>query len=443
MIIILLLLGGLYTSYAQTGYSLDQCKKLALENNNQVKNSNLELLASKQIKKSAFTSYFPKVSGSAIVYRFNEPLLNIDFPGGNLPVYDGNPVNLLTPTQFAYFPGVSMSMIDNGYIGTITAIQPVFAGGRIITGNNLAKVGVDASTSRLVLSKYEVQLKTEENYWLIVSLNEKKKTLTMVEQLLDTIYNEANDAYNAGLINRNDVLKVTLKQSDARISRMKLENGIKLASMAFCQHLGIPYDESMILTDTIGISQSPAEVYINGVQALQNREEYKLLEYSIKAEEFKSRMKIGEYLPQVGVGVGTLYYDIQDEGTFNSMIFASISVPISGWWDASHSMKARKYQEEITRNNSKNNSELLLLQIQKSWNELEESYQQIEVVRETVTQAEESLKINRDNYKAGIVNISDMLEAQAMVQQTKDNLADALSGYKVKLVKYLQVTGRY
>ena len=53
------------------------------------------------------------------------------------------------------------------------------------------------------------------------------------------------------------------------------------------------------------------------------------------------------------------------------------------------------------------------------------------------------MKINRDNYKAGIVNISDMLEAQAVVQQTKDTLADALSGYKVKLVKYLQVTGRY
>ncbi|HPT22530.1 MAG TPA: TolC family protein, partial [Bacteroidales bacterium] len=195
-----------------------------MENNNQVKNSNLELLASKQTKKSAFTNYFPKISGTAMAYRFNDPLLNIDMPGGNLPVYDGNPANLLTPTQFAYFPGVSMSMIDKGYIGALTAIQPVFTGGRIVTGNNLAKIGVDASTSKLVLSKYEVQLKTEENYWLIVSLNEKKKTLTMVEQLLDTIYNEANDAYNAGLINRTDILKVTLKQSDVRISRMKLEN---------------------------------------------------------------------------------------------------------------------------------------------------------------------------------------------------------------------------
>jgi len=443
MTIILLLSAGLYSSYSQTGYSLEQCKKLAMENNNQVKNSNLELLASKQTKKSAFTNYFPKISGTAMAYRFNDPLLNIDMPGGNLPVYDGNPANLLTPTQFAYFPGVSMSMIDKGYIGALTAIQPVFTGGRIVAGNNLAKVSVDASASKLVLSESEVQLKTEENYWLIVSLNEKLKTLSMVEQLLDTIYNEANDACNAGLINKNDVLKVTLKQSEARITRMKLEHGIRLATMSFCQHLGIPFDESMVLTDTIGIEKSPVEVYVDVNQALQNREEYKLLEHSVKAEELKSRLKIGEYLPQVGVGVGALYYDIQDAGTFNSMLFASVSIPISGWWDASHSMKARKYQEEIARNTQKNNSELLLLQIQKTWNELDESYKQIEVVRETIAQAEESMKINRDNYKAGIVNISDMLEAQALLQQTKNNLTDALSAYKVKFVNYLQVTGRY
>ncbi|HPT22046.1 MAG TPA: TolC family protein, partial [Bacteroidales bacterium] len=323
------------------------------------------------------------------------------------------------------------------------AIQPVFTGGRIVAGNNLAKVSVDASASKLVLSESEVQLKTEENYWLIVSLNEKLKTLSMVEQLLDTIYNEANDACNAGLINKNDVLKVTLKQSEARITRMKLEHGIRLATMSFCQHLGIPFDESMVLTDTIGIEKSPVEVYVDVNQALQNREEYKLLEHSVKAEELKSRLKIGEYLPQVGVGVGALYYDIQDAGTFNSMLFASVSIPISGWWDASHSMKARKYQEEIARNTQKNNSELLLLQIQKTWNELDESYKQIEVVRETIAQAEESMKINRDNYKAGIVNISDMLEAQALLQQTKNNLTDALSAYKVKFVNYLQVTGRY
>ena len=103
----------------------------------------------------------------------------------------------------------------------------------------------------------------------------------------------------------------------------------------------------------------------------------------------------------------------------------------------------RKYKEQIALNNSQNNAELLLLQIQKAWNELNEAYKQIEVVNQTIKQSEENLRINSDNYKAGIVNVSDMLEAQAMLQQAKDQLTDARADYRVKLVTYLQVTGRY
>ena len=264
--------------------------------------------------------------------------------------------------------------------------------------------------------------------------------------LLDTIYKQADDACRVGLINRNDVMKVSIKQSEMRMNRMKLENGIKLASMAFSQYIGLPYDSTMVLSDTLVIDQNPYEVYLDAGQALLHREEYKLLKKSVEAEELQTRLKIGEYLPEVGVGIGAVYYDYafsNNKGTSNTMVFASVKIPISDWWGASHTIKERKYKEQIARNNSQNNTELLLLQIQKTWNELNEAYKQIEVAHETMIQAEENLRINSDNYENGIVNISDMLEAQAMLQQTKDELTDARSGYKIKLVTYLQVTGRH
>ena len=80
---------------------------------------------------------------------------------------------------------------------------------------------------------------------------------------------------------------------------------------------------------------------------------------------------------------------------------------------------------------------------QKTWNDLDEAYKQIEVAKKTIKQAEENLRINSNNYKGGIVNILDMLEAQAMLQQANDQLTDARASYKVKFVTYLQVTGRY
>jgi len=442
----LLILCIILNCNAQNRLTLEQSKMLALQNNAQVKNGNLEIEASKQVKKTAFTNYFPKVSASGMAVKFNDPLMKYKVAGGNLPVYDGNPANLATATQFAYFPGLSLSVLDKVNYGAVTAVQPIFTGGRIVTGNQLAKLGVDVNKNRLVLSTNEVLLKTEEQYWLIVSLYEKMNTVKMVETLLDTIYKQANDAYHVGLINRNDVMKVTIKQSEMEVNHIKLENGIKLATMALCQNIGIPYDSSLVLSDTLDISKVPYEVHVDANQALSNREEYKLLQQSVKAEELQTRLKLGEYLPEIGVGVGALYYDYafsNNKGTTNTMVFASVSVPISDWWGASHSLKERKLREQIARNNSQNNSELLLLQIQKTWNELEEAYKQIEIANKTIKQAEENLRINSDNYKGGVVNISDMLEAQTMLQQAKDQLTDVRANYKVKLVTYMQVTGRY
>lgn len=431
-------------SHAQNNLTLEKSKELATKNNIQIKNGILEIEASKQVKKAAFTNYFPKVSATGMAFRFNDPLVKFNMPGGNLPVYDGNPANLATATQVAYFPGISLALLDKANVGAITAVQPIFTGGRIITGNKLAQLGVDVNNSRLVLSKNEVLLKTEEQYWLIVSLNEKMKTVQVVESLLNSIYKQANDAYRAGLINRNDVMKVSIKQSELSINRIKLKNGIKLATMAFCQNIGIPYDSTTVLTDTLAVTKTPYEVYLNAGEALNNREEYKLLQQSVIAEKLQTRLKMGEYLPEVGVGVGALYYDYDsnNKGTTNTMAFASVKIPISDWWGASHTLKERKFKEQIALNNSKNNSELLVLQIQKTWNELDEAYKQIEVANQTIKQAEENLKINSDNYKSGIVNISDMLEAQTILQQAKDQLTDIRVNYKVKLVAYLQVTGR-
>ena len=445
-IIILCAFTGTIQLKAQAKYSLDDCKKMALEYNRSIKNSRLEIEAAKQTKKNAFTGYFPKVSATGMGFRFSDPLLEYNMPGGDLPVYDGNPANLPGATQFAYFPGISLSLLDKATVGAVTAVQPLYAGGRIVTGNKLAQLGVNVNQSRLILSKSEVLLQTEEQYWGIVSLNEKLRTLHLAEGLLDTVYKQANDSYRAGLINRNDVMKVSIRQSEMRMNRLKLENGIRLAMMAFSQHIGLAYDSTMVLSDTLVASQSPDEVYLDAGQALFHREEYKLLQKSVEAEELQTRLKIGEYLPEVGVGVGAVYYDYDfsnNKGTSNTMVFASVKIPISDWWGASHAIKEKKFKEQIARNNSRNGEELLLLQIQKAWNELNEAYRQIDVANETVAQAEENLRINSDNYKNGIVNISDMLEAQMILQQTRDDLTDARSGYKIKLVTYLQVTGRY
>ncbi len=441
---LVLILGMSPFLQAQNNYTLEQCKTLALQNNVQVKNKMLDVSASEEVKKAAFTKYFPQVEATALSFRFDKPLLNLDMPGGNLPVYDGNAANLAAATQFAYFPGLSLSMLEKGTIGMATATQPIFAGSRISTGNKLASLGTEVNQIQLTSTKDEVAIETERKYWQIVELGEKMKTLERYIQLVDTLHKEVTDVYQAGLITRNDLLKVELKQNELQMNRVKLDNGIKLAKMAFCQYIDILYNPEISFTNELDQDKDPQLLFTNHEQALAGRAEYQLLQKSSEAEKYLTKMQRGEYMPQVGVGVGGLYMDVMDgKSTSSGMVFGSVKIPISGWWEASHKMKERHLKEEQNRNMVADNTEKLLLQMQQARNTLDEAYQQIQLSEISVRQAEENLKVSQDNYVAGMVTTSDMLEAQAMVQSSNDNLTSSRCNYQIAMANYLQVTGKY
>jgi multidrug efflux pump subunit AcrB/outer membrane protein TolC len=440
---IILFLGFTFAAEAQNIYSLDSCKKITLENNTRIKNSNIEIEASRRVEQAAFTRYFPNISAIGLGVQFSDPLLKIDMPGGNLPVYNGDPATLPYATQFAYFPGVSIGMMEHLWTGAITATQPVFTGGRIINGNQLARLGSDVSEQKLAMSTNEALFKTEELYWQIISLAEKMNTINSYEHLLDTLHKDVNNAYRAGLINYNDVLKVSLKQSELKMNRLKLENGLRLATLSFCQHLGIPNDPGIKLSDSVGDFSGPASLYIDPRQALTNRAEYHLVQENVEAEKLQSRMKLGEYLPQVGIGVGAFTYDMQDTWDNNLMAFGTVTIPITDWWGGSYTLKEHKLKEEIAQNNADYTAEMLQLQIEKAWSDLQETYKQIEIAEEAIGQARENLKITTDNYQAGTIGISDLLEAQALFQTTRDNLTEARCSYRIKMAEYLMVTGNH
>jgi len=429
--------------FAQHTLTLDESKQLALRNNCAVQNSRLQMRAARQTQKAAFTKFFPSISASGAMFDAQEKLMEISTRGGNLPVYDGNPMNLMHPVQFAYFPGMTMGMFGSGAFGAISIVQPVFAGGRILNGNKLASLGVQVSRYKNALSQNEVLLATEEQYWRILSLDEKMKTLQRYEALLSSLLNQVEDAYRSGIVMRNDILKVKVKKSEILLNQSKLENGRRLAVMAFCQYIGIPYDSTLVLKDSLTIGGHPQFYFVDDARAVENRPEYHLLLASVRAEKLQTRMRIGEYLPQAGIGASHLYMKIDEENDRGiDMVFGTASIPISGWWEAAHTLKERSLSEQIAMNNLKDRTELLTLQIQKARQDFSDAYKQVLLSEESLEQAEENLKASRDSYNNGLCGISDLLEAQALQQQAKNQVTDARAEYLVKRLNYLQATGR-
>ena len=83
---------------------------------------------------------------------------------------------------------------------------------------------------------------------------------------------------------------------------------------------------------------------------------------------------------------------------------------------------------------------MLLLQMQQSWNEVEEAYRQVQLAEESIKDAKENLKKSNDYYLAGMCTVSDVLQSQTLLQQSCDQYTDFRIQYKIKLANYLQMT---
>ena len=433
------------SSFAQQTYTLQQLKDSALQNNIAIRNAKHSIDAAQQQRKEAFTKYFPTVSGTGLWFNADKGMAKTELnlseqisPELGMTLAQMLPVEALA----ALGNPISISMMKNGTIAGVTAVQPIFAGGQIINGNKLAKVGEDVSRLQLQLSENEVERQTEQYYWQLVSLQEKMKTIEAVEALLADIHKDVDVAVRAGVAMRNDLLQVQLRQNEVESQKVKLQNGIGILRLLLAQYCGLNNEQFSVNSTEMTDGSSQPIVKQDCDQALLGTAEYQLLNKQIEATKLQRKMEVGKNLPTVGVGAGYNYHNLMENDHTFGMIFATVSVPISDWWGGSHAVKRKKIAQQQAEEQLADNSQLLKIRMQNAWNNVEESRQQLQIAQRSIEQAEENLRLNRDYYRAGTSRMSDLLEAQLLYQQSLDRFTDAFADYQNKLLEYRQATGQ-
>lgn len=417
------------TASAQT-YTLEQCRTMALENNNKMKNSRLDTDIAGQTRREAFTNFFPNISAAGMAFDASHDMLRLSVP-------------LELPIPGLSLPPLSMGMMKHGLMGGVTAIQPLFAGRQVAAGNRLARIGEEAAGLKLRVSEREVYETVEKYFWQIVALRGKLETLDVVDRQLEQIRRDVEMAVKAGISTRNDLLRVELKQQETESSRLKVENGIGVTRLLLAQYVGMPLAEPFdIEAEVFGMPDAPESWYTDAAAAAELRPEARLLDKNVEASKQQIRMTRGKNMPTVGVGAGYLYHDLSGQDNDFGMVFASVSVPITGWWGGSHAVRREQLKRRQAENDRRQAVEMMQVEITRCWNELQEAYKQILLARKTIASATENLRLNEDYFRAGTVSLTDLLDAQTLLQQGRDLLTDASADYQVKLSKYLLVTGR-
>lgn len=435
---------------AQTTYTLEQCRSMAVENNYTIKSATSNAAKAEQVKKEAFTNFFPQISAMGAYVKTSDGMLQSEVDPtllqalGQAAAGDQFGTALLQMIQQADL-GTEINMLDELTLANVMAIQPIFMGGQIVNGNKLAKVGIEASKLQLEQAANEVELTAETYYWQVISLQMKKQTLKVVNDLLNTTNDMVKAAVDAGVKVQNDLLQVQLKKNEIASQTITVDNGLALSKMLLAHYIGAP-DTAFVLADQANIYDLPQDPYavFQAMDAAgsQNSVEYRLLQQQVEGARLQKKMETGSHMPSVAVMAGYNYMDVLDNGYSFGLVGATVSVPLSGWWGGSHAIKQKNLDLENAELQLADNAELLKIRTQKAWNDLTDSYKQLVIAKESIEQSDENYRLNKERYSAGTITTNDLLTAQQLYQSALDTYVDKFAAYRTKTIEYKQSIGQ-
>ncbi|MGE4542027.1 MAG: TolC family protein [Bacteroidales bacterium] len=463
MIIVFLSQAGLN---AQNKLSLEDCGRLALENNEKLKIAQERLVAATSMRKSAFTQYLPNFSANASYLRTNRqfnllgedkflpviPFNAIDAQNGGLnqqafsdpaiasgflvfdaqgqPVFDeaGNPVF----KQYVYLPKEEGELgSKNVYVAQIGLVQPLFTGFKIRETNRIAAYTEQLAIQKKLYESSELLHKVEESFWQIIALEEKQKLAQAYLDLLENLSVDLRNLYQEGFVTHNDLLKVDVKKNEASLALFKVNQGLKLSKMALAQLIGIDLEENIVLVpvqedDFSLITQD--QLY---ALARENRTELQMLEQQINISRSGVKIMKSRYLPDLAASVNyvvsnpNLYNGYEEQFSGDIIAGVALHIPLFHWGDKNHTLKAARHGQRIAELELKQATEWIQLEVAQAFFAWQESLERIKMTESGCAQAEENLRLNQDNYNEGLVTTTDLLEAQAMWQKASADHIEA------------------
>ena len=424
-------------SHGQTIMTLKECVQTARKNNIMVKNNYNDLQMALEQKEYARSKYYPMVGASIVHFEALDHLIK-------LRLLDQADVDMLSEGMEDPFTvdDFTLNFIKKGSSLGVTFFQPIYTGGRLTNYNKLADLQVDGRRMLMEVTDDKVVMATEFLYYKIVELHETDKTLDAMEKSLALIHQDAVNIYENGMTNKNDVLSVELMQDELSSLRIRMQNSCKLLRRALAKHIGIA-DKDIDVDMTFDADiVAPETLMMSTQNAINNRTETQLLDIWVEKSVLERKIAKANMLPVVMIGGRAGYSKLLSKWDSNVLGIVGVQIPISPFWSEKHEYKRKKIEEQKAIDFRKDNLEMMSLEIQDAYDNLESTYRQTQIAEKSVTRAEENLRICREHYRGGLSTMTVLLDAQRQQQQALTQRHSAISEYLQAKTRYLIVTGR-
>jgi len=416
--------------------TLDEAIRLGRERSRTLKVSAAKVDAAQAKADEVSTALLPAVRAEANYKRASEvDPFQIQFPGAPQPT-------VISP------------VVLNNYNVAVGVSQPIFLGFRLRSNARAAASMAEVARSDYRSSEADLVLGITAAYW---TLHQTRETTRLTRQNVERLTRYVEDVeklMKAGLATTNDLLKIQVQLSSARLTLIDATIDARLALMNLNNVIGRPLEADVELTsapgldrrDAKGLPEDPLAPAID--RAFDARPELEAMHYRIEASKEGVTAAQAGWWPQLAL-VGSYLYSRPNPRIFptRDMFIGTWEVGLRLQWDVwtwmtpayqTEQAVAMVRQNELQLEQMKEN---ISLEVHRSALGLRRAREKVEVAELGVQQAEENLRSTTEKFKNGLATSTDLLDADVAALQSRTSLTGALVEFEMARATFVRATG--
>jgi len=402
--------------------NLEECISLALENNENLKNSYLEEKISTALSKEYLSVGLPQISFDGGIKYNHEVQKSIIDISRFMP---GVPEGTEQEVQFGQTYDGRMDLYVN---------QMIFNGSYFV-GVSASKELVRLSEKMTKRNIIDIHESVQKAYF--TALNTKSRIDLVNENLdrLSELLNQTNKLYENGFVEKLDIDRITVSYNNLKSEKIKADRLYDLSISVLKFQIGLPIEIEIEL-----IGELSEDLINNFSYELKDFDYSKRIEYSIlqtdkNLKSYDLKNNRSQYLPQIyanynygynsSASQSNLFFNSDRWKKFGTLGFLVV-IPIFDGFLKRSRINQSKYKIEQIENQMMFLERSINLQINQSLANFENSKESLEITRKNLNLARDVYYASEKKYSEGVGSNLELIDSNNSLKTAQNQYYNAL-----------------
>jgi outer membrane protein len=388
---------------------LEEAIQLGIQNNRQLKMANTDVAIANENVSQAKIAKMPNLGISGGYTYIGSP-----------KIYEG-----------FYKKSVTVDYFNHQAFANIVSSMPIYTGGFINNRIEQQKLLTQMQESVVKMTQADVKDAITNHYFnlekLYLQIEVTKQNIKNTDLRISQLKSRVENGQNL----KSDLLRTELQQSHFKVSVFQSQNNIELISNYLDILIGLPtntilkpyVEESIISNEEPDLQQILSEAY-------QNREEIKRAAINVKVSESSLNITKSGFRPNINANlILNTEYPAQWPNYVNILNYwaagVSLNWDVSRFYNIKHRVRADKLQIDKSNIALDATKDQIEREVKTAFVRYTESKENISTYKKDVELSQNNYKIVKSRYDNDFALISDMVDAELQLNNSKIALANA------------------